>query len=98
MAPKITVVWDDLCPGGGFRIQPGVSTPGTSNKWVRPEYLFSVGFTARRATSAEVSKASRLTLLLQANRSDLRVSAIGRIAAEFLPGSIFSLVSGKNVR
>jgi hypothetical protein len=35
---------------------------------------------------------------LQANRSDLRVSAIGRIAAEFLPGSIFSLVSGKNVR
>ena len=35
-------------------------------------YLFSVGFTARRATSAEVSKASRLTLFLQANRSDLR--------------------------
>jgi len=34
-------------------------------------YLFSVGFTARRATSAEVSKASRLTLFLQANRSDL---------------------------
>ena len=38
----------------------------------RHEYLFSVGFTARRATSAEVSKASRLTLFLQANRPDLR--------------------------
>ena len=37
----------------------------------RHEYLFSVGFTARKATSAEVSKASRLTLFLQANRSDL---------------------------
>jgi hypothetical protein len=34
------------------------------------EYLLSVGFTARRATSAEVSKASRLALFLQANRPD----------------------------
>ena len=38
----------------------------------RHEYLFSVGFTARKATSAEVSKASRLTLFLQAYRPDLR--------------------------
>jgi hypothetical protein len=37
----------------------------------RCSYLYSFGFTARRAMPAEVSKASRLTHFLQASRSDL---------------------------
>ena len=51
-------------------------------------YLFSVGFTARRATSAEVSKASRLTLFLQANRPDLPAEVS---KASYLYSEVFDL-------
>jgi hypothetical protein len=54
----------------------------------RHEYLFSVGFTARRATSAEVSKASRLTLFLQANRPDLPAEVS---KASYLYSEVFDL-------
>jgi hypothetical protein len=54
----------------------------------RHEYLFSVGFTARRATSAEVSKASRLTLILQANRPDLPAEVS---KASYLYSEVFDL-------
>jgi hypothetical protein len=51
-------------------------------------YLFSVGFTAQRATSAEVSKASRLTLFLPANHPDLPAEVS---MASYLYSEVFDL-------